>query len=252
MNIVSRFFAGAALAAGMGVAGAAEPALDMALVDAQIRNTLKVYLPSLTADTIAETPIPGIYEVTFGSRIVYTTADGRYLIQGKLADLETGAMITDDRQQVLKAAALSGVPESEMIVFGKDDAEYQITVFTDIDCGYCRKLHAEMDAYNKAGIRVRYLAFPRGGQRSEAYGKAVSVWCSDDRHAAMDAAKTGQALEPRSCDNPVMDQYNLGREMGVQGTPAIVLDDGEMIPGYVPADRLKLMLAQKVVDQQAR
>jgi len=115
-------------------------------------------------------------------------------------------------------------------------------VFTDIDCGYCRKLHADMDKYNAQGIRVRYLFYPRAGLRSESYRKAVSVWCADDRKAAMTAAKTGRPLPARSCVNPVADQYNLGRQLGVRGTPALVLEDGEIIPGYVPPDKLRTML----------
>jgi thiol:disulfide interchange protein DsbC len=130
-----------------------------------------------------------------------------------------------------------------MLIFSPDKPTHTITVFTDIDCGYCRKLHHEMADYHAKGIRVRYLMFPRSGVNSPSYDKAVSVWCSEDRNDSLTKAKNGKDPAPRTCDNPVQNHMAMGRSIGVQGTPSIVFEDGRVIPGYVPAERLAAMLA---------
>ena len=214
-------------------------------VEERIRNSLAVLLPGLVADSIRATPIDNLYEVCFGMRLVYVTGDGRYLLQGKVIDLETRTEITDNRLSELKLAALAKLDEKDMIVFGPDDAKYTITAFTDVDCGYCRKLHSEMDKYNANGIRIRYMAYPRAGLNSESYNKMVSVWCADDRKAAMNIAKTGASIPPKTCDNPIAEQYALGQAMRIQGTPALILDDGDVLPGYVPADKLVKLLEHR-------
>jgi len=215
----------------------------------KIRSSLAVLLPGLRPDGIRTTPVDNLYEVTFGTRLVYVTGDGRFLLQGKIVDLETRSSITEDRLSALKMAAMAQVGEDSMVIYGPDDAKYTVSVFTDIDCGFCRKLHSEMAKYNDAGIRIRYLFYPRAGIGSESYDKAVSVWCADDRKAAMNSAKAGKPVEPRTCDNPVAEHYALGQAMGLQGTPALFLEDGEMIPGYVPADKLSAMLQQRFADK---
>lgn len=236
------FWHGAAIALTMGISVPALAADAANAVDQQIRNSLKILLPNLQPDTIRGTVIPGLYEVSFGARVVYVTSDGRYLLQGKLTDLETRTAITDERLQELKRDAIAQTDPGDMISYAADDPDYTITVFTDIDCGYCRKLHKEMSDYNDAGISVRYMAYPRAGIDSPSYKTAVSVWCADDRKAAMDKAKAGISIEPRSCDNPVAAQYKLGQEIGISGTPALVLEDGRVLPGYVPAARLRAAL----------
>jgi len=220
-------------------------AADMAEVEKRMRASLAVLLPTLQPDAIAETPIDGLYEVTFGARVVYISGDGRYLFQGKLVDMETRTPITDDREQVLKKALLDKLDESQMIVYGDDNAPHTITIFTDIDCGYCRKLHSEMSDYNANGIRVRYLAYPRAGLRSQSARDAQSVWCANDRNEAMDVAKGGGKVPTKTCESPVAEHYELGQEFGISGTPALVLEDGEIIPGYIPAARLRAALDQR-------
>lgn len=215
----------------------------------KIRNSLAVLLPGLRPDGIRATPVDGLFEVTFGTRLVYVTGDGRFLFQGKLVDLETRSEITEERLSELKTAAMAQVSEDQMVIYGPADAAYTVSVFTDIDCGFCRKLHAEMAKYNEAGIRIRYLFYPRAGIGSESYDKAVSVWCADDRKAAMDTAKAGKPIDAKTCENPVAEHYALGQAMRVQGTPALFLEDGEMIPGYVPADRLRTMLEQRFTEK---
>ena len=222
----------------------AQADVDAATAD-KIRNSLNVLLPGLTPDSIRATPVDNLYEIAFGARIVYITSDGRYLLQGKMVDLETRTEITEERLSELKLAAMSAVGEDQMVIYGPEDAKHTVTVFTDIDCGYCRKLHAEMDQYNKQGIRIRYLFYPRAGIGSDSFNKAVSVWCADNRHTAMDQAKAGEAVPASKCENPVASHHALGQTMRVQGTPALVLENGEMVPGYVPADRLRRALEQR-------
>jgi thiol:disulfide interchange protein DsbC len=211
----------------------------------RVRNSLGALLPGLRPDGVRATPIDNLYEVTFGTRVVYVTGDGRFLVQGKLIDLETRTEITEQRLTELKSAALAQVGEDRMVIYGPTDAKDTVTVFTDIDCGFCRKLHADMAKYNEQDIRIRYLFYPRAGLGRESYDKAVSVWCADDRKAAMDAAKAGKAIPAKTCDNPVAEHYALGQAMQLQGTPALLLEGGEMVPGYVPADKLRALLDQQ-------
>ncbi|WP_078120867.1 DsbC family protein [Thiosocius teredinicola] len=219
----------------------AQAAVDAATQE-KIRNSLKVLLPGLVPDEIRETPLDNIYELTFGARLAYITGDGRYLMQGKIIDIEQRVEITEKRLTELKKAALSNISEDQMIIYGPEDAKHTVTVFTDIDCGFCRRLHSEMASYNDAGIRIRYLFYPRAGIGSDSYNKAVSVWCADDRKAAMNAAKAGQEIEAKTCDNPVSTHHALGQSMRIQGTPALMLESGELVPGYVPADKLRRAL----------
>jgi thiol:disulfide interchange protein DsbC len=130
-----------------------------------------------------------------------------------------------------------------MVIFAPaEKTDHTVTVFTDIDCGYCRKLHNEITDYTQNGIKVRYLMFPRAGFNSESYHKAVSVWCAENRQEAMTRAKRGESVTPKKCPNPVQEQAELGQSLGVQGTPSIILENGQMIPGYVPAAQLAQML----------
>jgi thiol:disulfide interchange protein DsbC len=209
----------------------------------QVRKNLLNTFPDV--GEVSPSPVPGIFEVVVGGQIIYTTADGRYVFQGNLLDMEQQKNLTKPRLNAIKAKEIAAVGEENMVIFGPRDAKYTITAFTDIDCGYCRKLHSEMDQYNAEGIRVRYLFFPRAGVGSSAYDKAVTVWCSDDRKQAMTASKQGTALSPKTCDNPVRRHLALGQEMGVNGTPSLILEDGEMIPGYIPPKRLIRLLEEK-------
>lgn len=211
----------------------------------RIRNSLAVLLPNVQPDSIAATPVPGLYEVVFGPRLIYMSEDGRFLLQGSMIDLEKRENLTEPRLAAAKAKAIEAVGEENMLIFGPDKPQHTVTVFTDIDCGYCRKLHSEVAKYNADGIRIRYLFYPRTGENSPSFDKAVSVWCSDDRKAALTEAKAGKDLPKLTCPNPVAQHLALGRLFGLQGTPALVLEDGDVIPGYVPADRLKLMLDQR-------
>lgn len=190
-------------------------------------------------DELRASPIPGIYELTRGSDIAYVTADGKYAFTGDLIELAGNNNLTEQHRRDLRVKAIAAFPESEMLIFGPKDPKYTVTVFTDVDCPYCRKLHSQIAEYNHLGVRVRYLLYPRSGPNTESWTKAVQVWCSADRNDALTRAKLGQELKTKPCaDNPVSRSYQLGEDFAVQGTPAIVLANGEMLPGYLPPDAL--------------
>ena len=224
--------------------GAAEERDVGSAID-KIYQSLGELLETLERKDISPTPVAGLYEVMLGARVFYVSADGRYLIQGKMTDLETGEDLTEAKVSKARKKAVDAVGEENMIIFGPADARHTITVFTDIDCGYCRKLHSQMKDYNKQGIRIRYLFYPRAGMDSESARKAVAVWCSKDRKKAMSKAKQGKPVEYRECDNPVKEHYLLGQTVGVSGTPALVLENGELVPGYIPPKRLRRILDEK-------
>jgi thiol:disulfide interchange protein DsbC len=181
---------------------------------------------------------------------MYVSAEGRYLLRGNLIDLDQRQDLTEQTRSRARREALSKVDESEMIVFSPTSKKprHTITVFTDVDCPYCRKLHSEIDEYTNAGIKVRYLMFPRMGKNSPSYYKAVNVWCAKDRNEALTEAKQGKELPKRTCKNPVQSQMELGQLIGVNGTPATVLENGEMVPGYRPAKEMVRLLAQSDSD----
>ncbi|MCJ8169760.1 DsbC family protein [Atopomonas sediminilitoris] len=224
-------------------------------VEDTIRQQLKASGLDLPVETVAESPLPGIYQVQLkGGRILYASADGQYVLQGYLFHFKDGQArnLTEKAEQQGIARELAKVKLSDMVVFAAKDEKAQITVFTDTDCGYCRKLHQEIPQLNRQGVSVRYLAFPRQGAQSHGYSSMVSVWCAKDRQDAMNKAKAGEDLPAAQCDNPVSAQYQLGQLIGVNGTPAIVLADGTLVPGYQPAPQLAkaALAAQQNVKQQ--
>lgn len=219
-----------ALAILAGSAGFADQAAD----EAAIRETLRDFKP----DSITATPVAGVYEVTIGPHVVYVTGDGRYMFQGELIDVVKRESLTEPRRRQMVEALIDSVSESDMIVYEPDKPKHTITVFTDIDCGYCRKLHNEIQDYLDAGIRVRYMFFPRAGAGSPSWKKAEAVWCAKDRRAALTAAKNNKPIDMKTCDNPIAEHMKLVEQLGARGTPFIVLEDGQTQPGYVPAARL--------------
>jgi len=199
---------------------------------------LAVLAPGAEPDHVVETRMAGMYEVRFGSIIVYLSGDGRYMLRGDLVDLESGRNVTEESRRTMRAEVVGALGEANMIVFAPDAVKHTVTVFTDVDCGYCARLHRQMADYNRLGIKIRYTAFPRAGAGSDTWDKMVSVWCAADQHTAMTDAKARRRVEPARCANPVAEQYEAGRAIGVRGTPAIVLESGEMIPGYLPPQEL--------------
>jgi thiol:disulfide interchange protein DsbC len=216
------------------LAGAAEEK-DDGIVEEKIRTLV----PNAKTIAVSETPIDGILQVQINSDIVYVTANGQYLLQGQIMDIETRINITDQAKSGIRVGLLNDLNRDEQITFTPEKPKYDLLVFTDIDCGYCRKLHNQMDEYNEEGIAIHYMAFPRAGIGSASYDKFVSVWCAADQKTALTLAKNGDDPEPQKCPNPVADQYELGREVGVTGTPALVTSDGTLIPGYMPPAQLR-------------
>lgn len=210
-----------------------------------VKASMAKLLPGIAVDSVKETPMAGLYEVTLGAQIYYMSGDGRFLLDGRLLDVEKSEDLTETSRSNARLSTLEKITDEQTVIFSPEDPKYTITVFTDIDCGYCRKLHQEIDGYNGKGIRVRYLFFPRAGVGSPSYDKAVSVWCADDRNQALTDAKAGKDIEAKQCDNPVAQQFELGQSLGVRGTPSIFLDDGQMVPGYVPPAKLAAMLEAK-------
>jgi thiol:disulfide interchange protein DsbC len=212
---------------------------------AELEKQLKQTLPGITIDSLQPLDNTGLYEAVINGEIIYFSADGRYVIQGDVMSLELKQNVTENRRISLRKGIIDGLDEKDMIIFEPEKkVDHTLTVFTDIDCVYCRKMHEQMAEYNDLGIRIRYMAYPRGGIDSEAYDDAVNVWCADDRRKAITLAKQGQELEAKSCDNPVKKEFEIGRKLGVQGTPALFLESGQMLPGYVPPERLKEILEQ--------
>lgn len=210
-----------------------------------IEKHLAKMIPGEKPDRITESPIPGLYEVAYGLEIFYITKDGRYVLQGDVYDID-GRMrnLTETTRTAGRRDLIAGIDEATMVVFRAPEEKYVVTVFTDVDCTYCRKLHREMADYNREGITIRYLAYPRSGLNTPSYDKAVSVWCAADRNAAMTVAKNGETPEVKKCRNPVADHMAAAAKIGLTGTPTLLLNDGTMLPGYVDPKRLVTYLAQ--------
>ena len=210
-----------------------------------IKKKLTDMFPSHTPDSVSKSAVDGWYEVLYGTQVVYISENGQYLFQGMVVDLDNDHHnLTEATADKARKSLMVDVHKQKPITFGAKDPKHTITIFTDIDCGYCRKMHAEMDQYASYGIQVNYLLFPRNGLNTPSYDKAVSVWCSDDRKEALTKAKRGETLEQKTCDNPVAEQFELGNKIGVTGTPSILTDNGEMIAGYLPAKELVQRLEQ--------
>ena len=216
------------------------PATDVALSAEQLDiSRLLAEKLNFKVASVSDSVIPGLFEVATDQGIFYVNADVSNLIQGSLYQVDDNGVtdLTEQamgkvRQQAIQAFA------SDTINYPAENEKYSITVFTDINCGYCRKLHNEVAQLNQLGISVKYLAFPRGGLNSKTYQDMASIWCAEDRPQAMNNAKRGGKVVPENCTNTVAQQYELGRRLGVTGTPAIVLENGQMQPGYVPAAQL--------------
>lgn len=217
-------------------------ARDPAVAADKLVSRLQALRPGIPIENVSATPIPDIYalEIT-GGTVYYGTADGRYLFAGDLYELGDDDLINlaEAGRTETRRALLDEVPREEMVIFSPEGrTRASISVFTDVDCGYCQKLHQEVPELNRMGVEVRYLAYPRAGVGSPSYDKIVSAWCADDPNEAITRLKARQSIPDAQCPNPVAEQFELGREIGVQGTPAIILENGSMLPGYMPAEQL--------------
>ena len=227
-------------------AAAPAPAASTVVADGVPKDLVEKIKPLIGSapDAIKTTPVPGVFEASFGTELLYVSADGRYVFSGDLIDAQTKTSLSETARASGRKNLMGKIDASKTIEFkAKGDEKYVLYAFTDVDCPYCVKLHKEVPALNEKGVTVRYLAYPRAGVGSPSYKKMVNVWCADDKAAALNALKNdGKAAPDKECTNPVADDYELGQKLGVDGTPALLTADGTMIPGYRPADQLVHML----------
>jgi thiol:disulfide interchange protein DsbC len=234
---------------------AAKPAVAAAApIPAEVRARVVAKLPGAAPGDVGPSPVPGLYEVTMGGLIVYVSADGKYLVSGNVYDLDSQVNLTETRRNAARAKALAAASESNMIVFGPANSKMTVTVFTDIDCGYCRRFHSQIADINKSGVRVRYMMFPRTGPGTESWVKAEQVWCAADRRDALTRAKKDGVVKSKACgDAAIAKQYELGSDLGVEGTPAIFTQNGDYIGGYLaPAELVQAIKASQKTAVAAR
>lgn len=221
-------------------AAPAEPKVAAGSADATAIAAIRKLNQQVQIDQVGAAPLPGFRQVVVGGQVLYVSDDGRYLMQGVLLDMQTKRDLSQVALGSIRKGLLAQVPQSERIVFPAANPKYTVAIFTDVECGYCRKLHGDIAEYNKLGISVEYLAFPRMGPGSDDFRKMEAVWCSNDRKKALTDAKNGKSPQAVRCTNPVMQQYELGRRVGLTGTPLIVAGNGLSPPGYLPpADLLR-------------
>ncbi|WP_454832109.1 DsbC family protein [Pseudoxanthomonas wuyuanensis] len=227
---------------------AAKPAATAAAkagsADARARQAINRLNPQISIDYVGAAPMPGFREVIAGGQLLYVSDDGRYLMQGTVLDLQDQKDLTQSSPALstYRKDLLKTIPASDRIVFAPPNPKYTISVFTDIECGYCRKLHSELAELHKLGIAVEYMAFPRMGLGSKDHKDMISVWCSSDRKRALTDAKNGKPVPARDCKNPVNMEFDVGQRIGVSGTPAIYAEDGTQLGGYLPPQALRAAL----------
>ena len=223
------------------------PALASAQEAAPSRADIAARLNGVDASDLKDSVIEGFYEVNVGSKVAYVSTDGRYLLEGELYDLDSKKNLTESSRERARVALLDGVEPSQAIVFSPEEGpvEHAITIFTDIDCGYCRQFHREIEQVTALGIEVRYLFYPRTGPATDSWSKAEKVWCASDRNTALTNAKLGGRVPDAACtSNPVSSHYDLGHQVGVTGTPSIYTAGGVHIGGYLAPQQLLTTLEQ--------
>jgi len=222
----------------------AESAAPDAAAQGAIKAAIAKKFPDINVDAVRASPMKGIYEVVMGGDTAYVSADGKFLIAGDMYEIETRTNLTEAGRQKTRVEALAKLDERDMIVFKPETVKHTITVFTDVECGYCRKLHGEIAQLNEMGVQVRYLAYPRAGPGTDDWRKMEAVWCSKDRNNAITEAKAGHEIKASQCSTPVAKQFKLGEQMGVRGTPAIFTSTGDYIGGYLAPGQMIKQLDQ--------
>ena len=211
-----------------------------------ILQTLLEVFPGVNDYTLDDSLVDGLYSVSIGSEVIYISKDGKFLIRGEIFDLQNSINITEEKRILGRLDVMQGLDERTMIIYEPDRIEHTVTIFTDIDCGYCRKFHQQIDDYLDLGIRVRYLSFPRTGPDTESWQKAEAVWCNKDRLGSLDRVKEGKKVDADTClGTPVEAHYNLGSVFNISGTPTIVTEKGKIIVGYLPPESLLFRLNEE-------
>lgn len=210
-----------------------------------VRQKIGEMFDMIAPEDISASPVDGWYTIHSGSIVAYISADGRYLLQGDLIDLENSANLSENVRTDARRELMSAVTDDQTILFTPEEVKYSVSVFTDVDCSYCRRLHSQIDEYLEHGIQVRYLMYPRNGPASRAWTTAEEVWCASDRQSALTMAKLDREFPTAKCDaSAIQEHYVMGRDVGLNGTPAIVLEDGTLIGGYLAPDQLIAALEQ--------
>lgn len=224
---------------------AARPSENPA-ADARARKALADWDSAVVVSHVGPAPFAGFREVIAGGQLIYVSDDGKVLLIGTALDTASRANLSEGSPALrrYRADLLAGVPAADRIVFAPPNARYTVSVFTDVECGYCRKLHSDIAEYNKQGIAVEYMAFPRMGLGTQDHQEMIAVWCSADRKQALTDAKAGKKVAAKNCDNPVAAEFNVGQKLGVTGTPAVFTADGRMIGGYLPPAQMRAVLDQ--------
>lgn len=227
-----------ALLSGLALSGAVSAA-EAGAKSTDPRAAIAKKFPGVKAEEVRPSQIPGVYEVILGADTAYVSADAKYIIAGDLYEIDTRVNLTEAGRSAARTKALAKLDERDMIIFKPAVVKHTITVFTDVECGYCRKLHGEIEQLTKLGVQVRYVAYPRAGPGTDDWHKMEAVWCAKDRKAAITQAKLGREVKSQNCGaTPVAKQFELGADMGVRGTPAIFTNNGDYIGGYLPPDEL--------------
>jgi len=230
----------------IGTAFAQSADTDTALEE--VRAKMSGMFESIDPENINFSPVDGWFTIQQGSIIAYVSDDGRYLLQGDLIDLEQQVNLSELSRNDARSELMATLKDDDAILFSPADVKYSVTIFTDVDCSYCRKLHSQINEYLDAGIQVRYALYPRNGPASKSWTTSENVWCAKDRNEALTAAKLDRAIESSQCDSSmVSNHYRVGQDIGLSGTPAIVLQDGTLISGYVPPAQLSLRLQQNAL-----
>ena len=227
--------------AGLGMLGTAFASGETDKLKAELTKAF----PKMEVTEIKASPVSGIYEVTAGSQIFYASGDGKYVFTGDMIDVAGRVNLSDQKRERTIVSAVDKLGADKMIVIGPKKPKHTVTVFTDIDCPYCQRFHQEVPALNAKGVQVRYIFYPRAGLESDSFKKSVAVWCAKDRGQAIGVAKSGGKLDMKTCANPVTEHFELAQSSGIQGTPALILDNGSVVPGYVPAEKLLTMFETK-------
>ena len=230
---------------------ALQPALAEVDTDelTMVRAKVSSMFEEINPEHIQPSPVDGWYTVRKGAIVAYVSADGRYLLQGDLIDMEMQVNLSEAERNKSRIEMMAAISDDQTITFTPEETKYSVTVFTDIDCTYCRRLHSQIDEYMAQGIEVKYLLYPRSGPTSQSWVKAEQVWCADDRNEALTLAKVDKSFESHSCDTSMVSQhYAIGRDVGLTGTPAIILSDGTLVSGYLPPESLaeRLSLLEKM------
>lgn len=211
----------------------------------EVRTKIDSMFEEIGPENVNTSPVDGWYTVQKGSIVAYVSANGRYLLQGDLIDLDEQVNLSERTRGDARRTLISTIEDDEVITFSPEEVKYSVTVFTDVECAYCRKLHNQIDEYLAQGIEVRYLLYPRNGPASPSWGVSENVWCASDRNSALTAAKLGRSFESNKCDaSAVSNHFVMGQNVGLTGTPAIVLDDGTLISGYLTPAALGARLQQ--------